>query len=105
MSSNQLEASDGNVYSTTLIGRRPLTDKTIEIELTRPLSFNFEPGQRIRFIHHFSNLPRSNMFRAFQADGTNQRRLLMLAMAGFPATWNSICLMEYTTFICAAGWK
>jgi ferredoxin-NADP reductase len=40
-----------NVYSTELLDRRWLTDKVFEIELTRPESFQFSPGQRIRFTH------------------------------------------------------
>lgn len=38
-------------YSTTLLARRWLTEKVFEIELTRPSSFQFTPGQRIRFCH------------------------------------------------------
>jgi benzoate/toluate 1,2-dioxygenase reductase subunit len=38
-------------YSTTLLARRWLTEKVFEIELTRPSSFQFSPGQRIRFYH------------------------------------------------------
>jgi benzoate/toluate 1,2-dioxygenase reductase subunit len=36
-------------YSTKLLARRWLTEKVFEIELTRPYSFQFTPGQRIRF--------------------------------------------------------
>jgi benzoate/toluate 1,2-dioxygenase reductase subunit len=38
-------------YSTKLLARRWLTEKVFEIELTRPSSFQFSPGQRIRFYH------------------------------------------------------
>jgi benzoate/toluate 1,2-dioxygenase reductase subunit len=38
-------------YSTKLLARRWLTEKVFEIELTRPSSFQFAPGQRIRFYH------------------------------------------------------
>lgn len=40
-----------NKYSTTLLARRWLTEKVFEIELERPSSFQFTPGQRIRFRH------------------------------------------------------
>ncbi len=38
-------------YPTELLDRRWLTDEVFEIELTRPESFTFEPGHRIRLIH------------------------------------------------------
>ena len=38
-------------YSAELLSRRWLTDRAFEIELARPESFTFEPGQRIRIIH------------------------------------------------------
>ena len=38
-------------YSTELLNRRWLTEGTFEIELTRPASFQFQPGQCIRFSH------------------------------------------------------
>jgi ferredoxin-NADP reductase len=38
-------------YSTRLLARRWLTEKVFELELTRPSSFQFAPGQRIRFYH------------------------------------------------------
>jgi ferredoxin-NADP reductase len=42
---------DAKVYSPKLLARRWLTEKVFEIELTRPSSFQFTPGQRIRFYH------------------------------------------------------
>ena len=42
---------DAKGYSTKLLARRWLTEKVFEIELTRPSSFQFTPGQRIRFYH------------------------------------------------------
>ena len=42
---------DAKDYTTTVLARRWLTEKVIEIELTRPPSFQFTPGQRIRFYH------------------------------------------------------
>jgi ferredoxin-NADP reductase len=42
---------DVKVCSTKLLARRWLTEKVFEIELTRPSSFQFAPGQRIRFYH------------------------------------------------------
>jgi ferredoxin-NADP reductase len=36
-------------YSTELLARRWLTERVFEIELTRPSSLQFTPGQRIRF--------------------------------------------------------
>lgn len=38
-------------YSAELLSRRWLTAGAFEIELVRPESFTFEPGQRIRIIH------------------------------------------------------
>ena len=38
-------------YTAELLDRRWLTDEVFEIELTRPESFAFEPGHRIRLIH------------------------------------------------------
>ena len=38
-------------YNAEILGRRWLSDITFEIELTRPPSFNFHPGQRILVIH------------------------------------------------------
>ena len=42
---------DSRVYSTKLLDRRWLTEKVFEIELSRPASFQFMAGQRIRFLH------------------------------------------------------
>jgi ferredoxin-NADP reductase len=39
------------VYTSELLKRRWLSGETFEIELTRPPSFEFVPGQRIRLIH------------------------------------------------------
>lgn len=39
------------MYLTELLDRRWHTERVFEIELTRPESFQFSPGQRIRFIH------------------------------------------------------
>jgi len=41
---------DSSVYSTKLLDRRWLTEKVCEIELSRPASFQFMAGQRIRFL-------------------------------------------------------
>jgi ferredoxin-NADP reductase len=38
------------VYSAAVLNRHWLSEKTFEIELTRPSSFAFKPGQRIRSI-------------------------------------------------------
>jgi benzoate/toluate 1,2-dioxygenase reductase subunit len=38
-------------YNAEVLGRRWLSDITFEIELTRPPSFQFNPGQRILVIH------------------------------------------------------
>ena len=40
-----------NIYTTKLLNRSWLSDKAVEIELSRPSHFHFVPGQRIRFIH------------------------------------------------------
>lgn len=40
---------DAKIYTTKLLARRWLTEKVFEIELTRPSSFQFAPGQCIRF--------------------------------------------------------
>jgi ferredoxin-NADP reductase len=45
------EKTGANSYSAELMNRRWLTDEVFEIELTRPESFIFKPGQRIRLIH------------------------------------------------------
>ena len=37
-------------YSIKVLHRRPLSEKSFEIDLTRPDHFDFEPGQRLRFI-------------------------------------------------------
>jgi benzoate/toluate 1,2-dioxygenase reductase subunit len=52
MSLNEPEASTGRLHTSILLDRRRLTERTMEIELTRPSSFDFAAGQRIRFIHH-----------------------------------------------------
>jgi ferredoxin-NADP reductase len=39
-------------YSAELIERRWLSNKSFEITLTKPKSFEYLPGQRIRLIHH-----------------------------------------------------
>jgi benzoate/toluate 1,2-dioxygenase reductase subunit len=39
-------------YSSELIARRWLSNKSFEIILTKPKSFEYEPGQWIRLIHH-----------------------------------------------------
>ena len=49
--SSSAARNDAEVYSTKLLARRWLTEKVFEIELTRPSSFQFTPGQRIRFSH------------------------------------------------------
>ena len=51
MKSTAADKYRSKVYSTELLNRRWLTERTFEIELTRPQSFQFEPGQSIRFIH------------------------------------------------------
>ena len=38
-----------STYSVELLHRRQLTQKTFEVEFTRPEHFNFKPGQRLRF--------------------------------------------------------
>ena len=45
------EETSANVYVTELLERRWLSKKAFEIDLTRPASFEFKPGQGIRFIH------------------------------------------------------
>jgi ferredoxin-NADP reductase len=45
------DKTEAKSYSTELLARRWLTEKVFEIELTRPSSFQFTPGQRIRFSH------------------------------------------------------
>ena len=42
---------DSSVYSTKLLDCRWLTEKVFEIEFSRPTSFQFLAGQRIRFLH------------------------------------------------------
>ena len=42
---------DQRLYTTELLSRRWITEETFVIELTRPLSFQFTAGQRIRFFH------------------------------------------------------
>jgi NAD(P)H-flavin reductase len=39
------------LYDAEILGRRWLSDITFEIELTRPPSFQFYPGQRILVVH------------------------------------------------------
>ena len=51
MMSSSAARHDAKGYSTKLLARRWLTEKVFEIELTRPSSFQFTPGQRIRFYH------------------------------------------------------
>ena len=41
----------GAIQTVELLQRRWLTRNAFEIELTRPPSFEFKPGQTIRFIH------------------------------------------------------
>jgi NAD(P)H-flavin reductase len=51
---NELAAQQTNgatIYTTELLARRWISDKTFEIKLARPPAFQFEPGQRIRLIH------------------------------------------------------
>ena len=48
--SQSSESFDGLV-SVELLSRRWLTENAFEIELTRPASFNFKPGQTIAFHH------------------------------------------------------
>jgi NAD(P)H-flavin reductase len=38
-------------YSIELLNRRRLSSKTVELELSRPSGFSYQPGQRIRFIN------------------------------------------------------
>lgn len=45
------QSTGAYVYSTELLERRWISDKTFEIKLARPPGFQFEPGQRIRLIH------------------------------------------------------
>jgi len=40
-----------SIYTTKLLNRSWLSEKAVEIELSRPSPFNFLPGQRIRFIY------------------------------------------------------
>jgi NAD(P)H-flavin reductase len=51
MKPDSLEEISGSVYPATLLRRRRLSDKTLEIELAKPPAFDFKPGQRIRFVH------------------------------------------------------
>ena len=39
------------IYTAELLGREWLSAKAFELKLTRPASFRFKPGQRLRFIH------------------------------------------------------
>jgi ferredoxin-NADP reductase len=39
-------------FTAELLRRSWLSEKTFELELSRPLSFHFRPGQRIRFLHN-----------------------------------------------------
>jgi ferredoxin-NADP reductase len=39
------------IYTTKLLNRRWLSDKTFEAVLSRPAGFEFTPGQRIRLLH------------------------------------------------------
>ncbi|MGD8975801.1 MAG: hypothetical protein PVJ56_21055 [Desulfobacterales bacterium] len=50
MMSQSSESFDGLV-SVELLSRRWVTENAFEIELTRPASFNFNPGQTIAFHH------------------------------------------------------
>ena len=43
------EVSYEPTYSVKLLRRRRLTEKSFEIEFSRPESFDFKPGQRLRF--------------------------------------------------------
>ena len=43
--------TNSNKYSTVLLSRHWLTDRVFELELLRPESFKFNPGQCIRFHH------------------------------------------------------
>ena len=51
MKSPPINKPETNHYSTKILDRRWLSEKVFEIELARPASFHFTPGQRIRFIH------------------------------------------------------
>ena len=42
---------DESAYTTTLTGRRWLTDETFEVEMTRPKGFDFVAGQNVCFLH------------------------------------------------------
>jgi len=46
------ETSIKQIYDATLLARRWLSNTVFEIELTRPASFIFSPGQRLRFIEN-----------------------------------------------------
>jgi NAD(P)H-flavin reductase len=43
-------STSSTIYTTRLLKRRWLSENTFEIELTRPDSFDFTPGQHIRFV-------------------------------------------------------
>jgi benzoate/toluate 1,2-dioxygenase reductase subunit len=51
MNSRVLNTSPAPRYKTALLARRWLSEKILEIELSRPATFRFSPGQRLRFIH------------------------------------------------------
>ena len=42
---------DTGRYETKLLGRDRLSENAFELHLSRPSSFDFEPGQRIRLLH------------------------------------------------------
>ncbi len=42
--------TEQRIYSVKFLSRRPLSEKSFEIDLTRPERFEFEAGQRLRFI-------------------------------------------------------
>ena len=45
------KSPDGEIYSTEILDRSWLTDKVFEIKLSRPSTFQFLAGQRIRLFH------------------------------------------------------
>ncbi len=51
MKLSKRESNHSNRYYTRLLSRHWLTDLVFEIELMRPESFEFEPGQRIRIVY------------------------------------------------------
>lgn len=46
-----MSPGEANVHAGELIDRRWLSQRSFEVELTRPPAFTFTPGQHIRLMH------------------------------------------------------